>query len=481
MPRRDTLSEPLVLPCGVTLPGRIIKAAMTEGLADEHNQATQKHVTLYEQWSRNHNAGHVLITGNIAVDRRYPERPGNVCIAEEQTAAALAALKSYAKAAQLDGTLCIAQLSHGGRQTNVMVNLESVAPSAIKVNMKGMPMSEPRALTSAEIDDVIRRFKYAATVCKDVGFAGVQLHAAHGYLLSSFLNPKANIRSDEYGGSLENRSRILFQVIRAVRESVGPKYPVFVKLNSSDFQKGGFSPEEALTIAQQLEAEGIDVLEVSGGNYENPSMMLGPEGFNEIAAISKLGKYSSTELREGYFLQFAENIRSVVKSMPLMVTGGFRSRSVMEKALESKACDLIGVGRPLCGSPDAVAKLLRNEISALPSYEKTLKLPWYARWLNFIIIGHLLTAGAFQMWTYMNLIRMGEGKQPTTEKNANLLKDMKDLNSHDSTQAKRLVGMNGIHGTRLNAKHQTLSLQDLALRISTVVIFLWIMSTWFLG
>jgi 2,4-dienoyl-CoA reductase-like NADH-dependent reductase (Old Yellow Enzyme family) len=307
------LSEALTLPCGVTLPGRIVKAAMTEGLADEFNHATEKHVTLYEQWSRNHNAGHVLITGNISVDRKYPERPGNVCIAEPQSPASLAALRNFAKAAQLDGTLCIAQLSHGGRQTNVMVNLKSVAPSAIKVNMLGVPMSEPRALTLSEIDDVVQRFAYAAGVCKEAGFAGIQVHAAHGYLLSSFLNPKANVRPDEYGGSLENRCRILFRVLHAVRATVGPKYPVCVKLNSSDFQKGGFSPDEALTIAKQLENEGVDLLEISGGNYENPSMMFGPDGFSEITKLSKLGNHSSTELREGYFLLFAENMRTAVK------------------------------------------------------------------------------------------------------------------------------------------------------------------------
>jgi 2,4-dienoyl-CoA reductase-like NADH-dependent reductase (Old Yellow Enzyme family) len=466
----DILSEPLVLPCGVRLPGRIVKAAMTEGLADQFGRATEKHVKLYEIWSRNHNAGHVLLTGNIAVDRRYPERPGNVCIGGAQSPEALEALRKYAKAAQLDGTLCFAQLSHGGRQTNAMVNLKSVAPSPIKVDMLGIPMSEPRALTSEEIDNVVERFTYAAGVCKDVGFAGIQIHSAHGYLLSSFLNPKANIRSDEYGGSLENRSRLLFRVVRSVRSKVGPAYPISVKMNSSDFQKGGFSPDEALVIARQLEQEGVDLLEVSGGNYENPSMMFGPEGFTEITTISNMGKYSSTELREGYFLLFAEKMREAVTRMPLMVTGGFRSRSAMEQALTSNACDVIGVGRPMCGTTDAVGKLLRREISELPKFEKSLDLPWYVSWLKFVVVGHLVQAGGFQAWTYMNLIRMSLGQKPTTEKDANLLADIIRLQQHDSSQAVSLKGLDDISGLSLNSKGP--SITTILARIVAVIVAL---------
>jgi 2,4-dienoyl-CoA reductase-like NADH-dependent reductase (Old Yellow Enzyme family) len=194
---------------------------MTEGLADSLNRATDAHVNLYQRWSRSHGAGHVLITGNVQVDRRYLERPGNVCIDGPQSAEQLRLLAAYAAAAQLDGTHCWAQLGHAGRQSNALVNVDPIAPSAIRAKMIGVPMCTPRAMTLGEIQDVVRRFVAAALVCQQVGFKGVQIHAAHGYLLSSFLSPKSNARTDEYGGSLENRARMLMETYAAVRKAVG--------------------------------------------------------------------------------------------------------------------------------------------------------------------------------------------------------------------------------------------------------------------
>ncbi|MCA8889976.1 MAG: hypothetical protein KDA46_14170, partial [Parvularculaceae bacterium] len=266
-----TIAEPLTLPCGVRLKNRLVKAAMTEGLADENNRATGRHGVLYRRWAQG-GAG-LLITGNIMVDRRFLERPGNVAIDGEPTAEAMRALEHFAQAATDAGAEVMVQLSHPGRQTPSYVAKTPLAPSAVALGLPGGQFGAPRALSHDEIIDVIARFANAASVVKAAGFSGVQVHGAHGYLISEFLNPLANRRTDEWGGPLENRARLLLRTVAAVRAKVGSGFPVSVKLNSSDFQKGGFSFDECLQVIDWLNEEGIDFLEISGGSYEQPKMM----------------------------------------------------------------------------------------------------------------------------------------------------------------------------------------------------------------
>ena len=453
----DPLTRPLRLRSGVVVPGRVVKAAMTEGVADESNRATGRHAVLYEQWARGHGAGHLLITGNVAVDRRYVERPGNVVIEGTSTSVDeehVEALRRWARAAQTDGTVCFVQLSHAGLQANPLVSSSTVGPSAVRVKMSGwMPLAEPAEMTVDEIKQVRDKFVAAAEVCRRAGFSGVQIHSAHGYLLSSFLTPRFNKRTDQYGGSLENRARLLLEIVRGVRVNTesanaaggggnGKPFGVAVKLNSSDFQRGGMTPEEAAQIAQWLDEEGIDFLEASGGNYESPAMFFAPGGFEEIQSLGNLGKLSSTQLREGYFLGFAPLLKkSLAKNQtPLMVTGGFRSRDVMEKALQSGEVDLVGIGRPVCGQPDAVARLLRREISSLPRWESELDLPWYLRPLKAIIIGHVMQAGTIWMWTYDSLVRMATGKAPETT-DADLIVSLTRIVAHEMDKARSLRGV----------------------------------------
>lgn len=446
------LSTPYTLPCGTVVRGRVVKAAMTEALADDWSNASVELCNLYSRWSKNNNAGFVLITGNIQVDRRYMERPGNVAIEIDcpDPEKRMKALKAFASAAQQDGTLCLAQLSHAGRQSSILVTLETIAPSAVKAESSSLPLPEPRAMTGEEIEDVIARFRNAAAVCKEAGFAGIQLHGAHGYLFSQFLSPRVNQRTDAYGGDLHGRSLLLFEVVRACREAVGKNYCIAVKLNSSDFQQGGFSEDDSVRIAVQLEGLGVDLLEVSGGSYENPSMVLGPNGLAEIKAGT------STELREGYFLVFAERMKASLKTMPLMVTGGFRSRKVMEKAIQSGACQFIGVGRPLCSAPDCVGRLVRGEIDELPRYELTVHVPWYVRWLSRWAVGRMLQVGASQMWMYRNMQRMGEGKPLLREDEASAIADMLFLKNLQNTKARNLLGMDSSTvGQVYNAKPTT--------------------------
>lgn len=403
-----TISSRLQLPCGATLKNRLAKGAMTEGLGDARNQATAGHVRLYRRWAEG-GAG-MLLTGNVQVDRRYLERPGNVAIDGAQSNEAIAALREYAKAGTASGTHLWMQLSHAGRQTPALVNKEPVGPSDKALDMPGAQFGKPRALTGTEIEDVIRRFAHAASVARDTGFTGVQIHGAHGYLISEFLSPDVNTRTDEWGGSLENRARLLLEVVRAVRSAVGTDFPVSVKLNSADFQRGGFSHEDSIRVATWLDAEGLDLLEISGGTYEQPRLV----GLDDMTLHPEKAEVrrESTIAREAYFLEYAKDIRAAVK-MPLMVTGGFRTLAGMNAALGSGTMDVVGIARPLCVDPAIPAKLLSGAAKETPACEKTLRLgPGILGPHSPINLLKALNGWGQQGWFCLQLLRMGEGKDP---------------------------------------------------------------------
>jgi len=336
------LSQSLTLPCGAVIPNRLAKAAMTEGLASPGGVPTPELERLYGLWSEG-GAG-LLLSGNIQVDGDHLERPGNVIIEHEP------------QAATRNGNHFWAQISHAGRQTQKIINGHPKAPSPVKIGLPGGQFGEPVALTVPEIEEIVRRFGVCAAAVKAAGFTGVQVHAAHGYLLSQFLSPRSNLRTDQYGGELANRARALMDCVKTVRAAVGPDFPVAVKLNSADFQKGGFDFEDSLQVAQWLEAAGIDLLEISGGTYEQPKL-LGAEGIEEV---EEQHVAHSTAMREAYFVDFALAMQEKV-SIPLMVTGGFRRREVMEQAITAGGADLIGLGRPLCVMTDAPERLLAGE------------------------------------------------------------------------------------------------------------------------
>jgi len=400
----DMLESTLTLPSGQTLKNRIAKAAMTEGLADTENRATDRLATLYQRWSAG-GAG-LLISGNIMVDRRYLERAGNVVFDGSPSDDQIARVKRWTETAREHGADIWAQLSHAGRQTPKLIAAEPVAPSAVAIDLPGGQFAPPRALTGDEIEDVIGRFANAARTAKLGGFTGVQVHGAHGYLVSEFLNPLVNLRNDEWGGSLENRARLLLRIVEAVRAQVGSGFTVAVKLNSSDFQKGGFAPGEAIQVARWLEAAGVDLIEVSGGSYEQPAMM----DMDGLEARYEEQKRESTRAREAYFLTYAEEMRAAVKT-PLMVTGGFRTRAGMEAALASGACDVIGVARPLCVDPDVPGKLLSGEIDAAPSYEKALRIgPGVLSPGSNVDLIRALNGFATMAFFYQNLFRLADGK-----------------------------------------------------------------------
>ncbi|HMQ20322.1 MAG TPA: NADH:flavin oxidoreductase/NADH oxidase family protein [Sphingopyxis sp.] len=398
------LSEPLTLPCGAVLANRIAKSAMTEGMATPDGRPPPELDRLYSLWSDG-GAG-MLLSGNIVIDRDHLERPGNVVIDRPPDADMMERLSRWARAAKRAGNHFWAQLSHAGRQTQAVVNPHPKSASDVKLGLPGGQFGEPSPLSRAEIADLVGRWAVAAKACKDAGFTGVQLHGAHGYLVSQFLSPRSNRRDDDYGGSLQNRARFLLESIAAIRAAVGSAFPVSVKLNSADFQKGGFAFEESLQVVGWLAEAGVDLIEISGGTYEQPKL-LGIEGMEESAAQNVA---PSTLAREAYFVDFALAMQAAV-SVPLMVTGGFRSRAAMEQALERGAADVIGLGRPMCLMTDAPNRLFADT-DCLPRYENGLGLlPGWLDFLKRFQIVKAIDGFAGIYWFYQQLWLLGhEGR-----------------------------------------------------------------------
>jgi 2,4-dienoyl-CoA reductase-like NADH-dependent reductase (Old Yellow Enzyme family) len=352
-----SIASPFTLPAsGRTLPNRLAKAAMSEGMASLEGGPTPALIHLYERFARS-GVG-LQITGNVLVDPRYLERPENVVV---EDARHLPALEAYARAAQSCGALVIAQVSHAGRQTNRFVYPEPVAPSAVPAVKVLQSFAKPRALGREEVLDVVERFARTSAVLAQAGFDGVQIHAAHGYLLSQFLSPLTNLRQDEWGGDVRGRAKIVIDIVRRVRAVTKPTFVVALKLNSADFQKGGFGTDEANEVLALLANEGVDLVEISGGNYESPALLFG-----------------QGSPREAYFLSFAEQAKRA-SALPLMLTGGFRTRRAMDEALVSGAVDLIGLARPIAYDPDATSRLLAgtlDTLAALPT--PSGKRSWHA-------------------------------------------------------------------------------------------------------
>ena len=373
---------------------------MTEGLAGRLGVPGEELCRLYEIWSDG-GAG-MLLSGNIMVDRHHLERPGNVVIDRPPDLEMRQALKRWASSATRKGNHFWAQISHAGRQTQKMVNAKPKAPSAVKLALPGGQFGEPVELNCGEIEDIISRFGICAAAVKEAGFTGVQVHAAHGYLLSQFLSPRSNRRTDEFGGALANRARPLLAIIEEIRSTVGPDYPISVKLNSADFQKGGFAFEDSLQVAKWLEAASVDLIEISGGTYEQPKL-LGIDGMEEE---ENQNIPASTLMREAYFVDFAVAMRKELK-IPLMVTGGFRQSIAMKQAIESGGADVIGLGRPMCVMTDAPNQLL-NGIDELPRYESQLALfPKWLSWLTKLKILRTVSSFSVQYWYYGQIDSLG--------------------------------------------------------------------------
>lgn len=329
-----SLFSPLSLPSGAILHNRIAKAAMEENMADADHAPSTALLQLYQRWADG-GAG-LIITGNVMVDGRAMTGPGGVVLEDDRH---LDRFGAWAQTARARGAQIWMQLNHPGRQMPAALGQPALAPSAVAMDLGALSkqFAIPRTMTEADIEAVIARFVRSAGLAERAGFSGVQIHAAHGYLLSQFLSPLTNRRDDRWGGSLHNRARLLLDIVQRVRTVVSPRFTVAVKLNSADFQRGGFSPEDARAVVQMLAPLGVDLVELSGGSYEAPAMTGAARDHRSLA-------------REAYFLEFARDIATVA-TMPLMVTGGIRRRTVAEQVLDSGVA-MVGIATALAIEPD---------------------------------------------------------------------------------------------------------------------------------
>ena len=377
------LAEPLTLPCGQVLPNRILKSAMSEIMGTPTHGPGKRLPVLYRRWAEG-GIG-VSVTGNVMIDRRALGEPGNVVIEDGRD---LEALRAWATAAKTGGTRAWMQLNHPGKQSPRFLSAQTVAPSAVGFGPTlSRAFGVPRALLDAEIEDLIERFGRAAAVAVEAGFDGVQIHGAHGYLVSQFLSPRHNLREDRWGGSLDNRMRFVRAIYQSIRAAVGPRAAVSIKINSADFQRGGFTEEDSAVVIAALASDGIDLVEVSGGTYEAPAM-------------TGRRRSDRTAAREGYFLSFVERVRGEV-DVPLAVTGGFRTAPGMSAAVTGGAADVVGLARTLAIQPDFPRDVLAgdapvSEVRRLSTGVKTLDL-----------------MGMLDVTWYENqLARMGSGREP---------------------------------------------------------------------
>ncbi|MGK8491622.1 NADH:flavin oxidoreductase/NADH oxidase family protein [Nocardia asiatica] len=332
--QRSPVFEPFTLPNGSVIPNRLAKAAMEENMAASGQLPDKSLFRLYRRWSRG-GAG-LIITGNVMVHAAALTGPGGVVLDADSP---LEPFRQWAAAAKSGGARVWMQINHPGRQVRADMPGVAWGPSAIRVDVgkNSKRFADPVAMTARQIEETVDRFAETARRAEEAGFDGVEIHAAHGYLLSQFLSPLANRRTDQWGGSLENRARLLLDIVRAVRAAVASTFTVAVKLNSADFQRGGFDADDAANVIAMLAPLGVDVVELSGGSYEAPAMT---------------GQASDqrTRAREAYFLALAEEL-ATNSPLPLMLTGGVVRLPVAEEILAG-GIDLVGMGSALAVDPD---------------------------------------------------------------------------------------------------------------------------------
>ncbi|MBK8458742.1 MAG: NADH:flavin oxidoreductase/NADH oxidase family protein [Phyllobacteriaceae bacterium] len=375
------LFQPLTLPNGVVLKNRIAKAAMEENLADGEHAPGGKLRRLYKTWAAG-GAG-LIITGNVMVDAAAMTGHGGVVVEDREH---LHALRKWAKAGRGHGARMLMQINHPGRQMRAALGQQTIAPSAppLEFGQCSGYFSPPREMTDRDIQEVIARFVETAGIAEDAGFGGVEIHAAHGHLLNQFLSPLTNRRTDQWGGALDNRARPLVEITRRIRKLVARDFCVAVKINSADFQPGGFDIDDAMRVVGILNDLDVDLIDISGGNFESPAMQ------GRVAD-------GRTLAREADFLEFAKEIRTVAK-MPIMLTGGIRDKAAAEKVI-GEGVSIAGMATALAFSPDLPHYWAKGEPEGVVAPG--------VQWKNMS-----LAALAARAVTDDQLQRLGRGKAP---------------------------------------------------------------------
>ena len=380
------IASSFTLPNGSVLKNRIAKSAMSENFGTRNHAPSEGLINAYKVWAKG-NPG-LLITGNVMVDSMALGEARNVVVEDYKD---FDLLKKWARSVEGTGVHIWPQINHPGRQAFAAINRETVGPSAVSLKLRSASkmFKIPIALSDEAIWDIIKRFGNTARIMKEPGFTGCQIHGAHGYLVSQFLSPNSNIRTDQWGGSLSNRARFVLEVYREIRRQVGSDYPIAIKINSADFQQGGFTEEESMEVIRFLSNEGIDLIEISGGTYERPAMIQGD-------------RKKSTITREAYFLDYIEKARKLIKT-PLLLTGGFRSVLGMEKALEDGSLDVVGLARPFCLYPNLANQIFDGSVERFDTPIPQIGIKFLDK-----------LGGVELPWYELQIQRIGKGKSPKT-------------------------------------------------------------------
>lgn len=349
------LGKPLIFEfSGKTAQNRFLKAGMSERLATwdpkdlkARGIPTERLINLYKRWGEGEFG--VVLTGNIMLEGDQLEAAGCTVISldDKPGGPRFEAYKKLAEVTKAKRSLVVGQLSHPGRQVTEHICKTPISASDVQLEgiVLGMTFAKPRPATQEDIDKVIKQFVHAAEYLAAAGYDGVELHGAHGYLLAQFLAPSTNKRTDKYGGSLENRSRLVLEIAQQIRARCPKDFIIGLKLNSVEFQRDGFDPEEAKLLCSKLEEITLDFVELSGGTYEEL-------GFNH--------KRESTKQREAFFIEFAEKIHPVLSKTKVYVTGGMKSGGAMVKALET--VDGVGLARAICQDPRLPKEILGGKV-----------------------------------------------------------------------------------------------------------------------
>lgn len=384
----NLLFTPITLPNGTTIKNRFFKSAMSEGMGTRDFHPKKNIATLYKRWAEGGTG--LIITGNIMVDPKGTAEPGNIVFDKNSN---MEILKNWAKQGQQHGAKVMVQLNHPGKQAPKTVSKQTVAPSAVPLgNGLNKLFSTPRALTTSEVEELVQKFVTSAKIAKEAGFSGVQIHAAHGYLISQFLSPHDNRRTDKYGGSLENRMRFLKEIYLGMREELGKNFTIGIKINSTDFKEDGLTEEDSLKTIIELANLGLDFVEISGGTYERPAMM---------GATSK-------STNQVFFAEYSKKLKQKI-DIPVVVTGGIRSINAMNTLLNNNTTDFIGIARPLTIDPNIPNKIKQGTYTIV----ETTRVSTGVKKLDKIF-GSLLGIVYYQVL----MQNIAKGKEPKATKNA---------------------------------------------------------------
>ena len=312
--------------------------------------------TLYRHWGQG-GWGQIL-TGNIMIDPYNVEAAGNYVIKKDDpySGPRFEGFQKIAEGAKVKGGLIVGQVSHAGRQVDSKNQPNPISASDVQLvaPLMGATYGVPRPATEEDIKGIIEGFAHAAEYLEKAGFDGIQLHGAHGYLLAQFLSETTNKRTDKYGGSLENRMRLILEIAAEIKKRVSKSFILGIKVNSVEFQEKGFQPEEAATLCKALEDAEFDYVELSGGTYEKP-------GFQYVR--------ESTRKRENFFIEFAEQIVKPLKTIKVYTTGGFKTVGGAVDALNT--VDGVGIGKAACQEPRLPNDVLEGKIIGFikPAYD----------------------------------------------------------------------------------------------------------------